>query len=68
MPRDLRVERHYAIDLASCHSDACDQGRKPCPVPEACQTSEDRSWRYADLVIAAILVLTIACWSLGVFG
>ncbi len=70
MPRDLRVERHYAIDIASCHSDACEQGRKPCPFPTACQTSEPsaRSWRASDLTIFGIFVLVLVGFAAGWFG
>ncbi len=70
MPRDLRIERHYAIDVASCHSDACEQGRKPCPFPQACQTSEPsrESWFWSDLSVIAILVLVLVGFAAGWFS
>lgn len=40
-----------------CHG-PCQQGRLPCPTPDACQRPED-SKQTSSLVIAIMLVLTI---------
>ncbi len=56
MPRDLRNEREFAI---RCNSDACWQGRRPCPFPTVCETPEpitpgENAEVWATLVIACI--------------
>ena len=57
---NIRTDTHRVI-LLQCHADACEQGRKPCPCPHACeQAGNDETYtesRYADL----IAWLTIAC-------
>jgi hypothetical protein len=64
MPRDLTKERA----AHACMADACSQGRRACPVPQACTNPEgasDASWMWAHLFIATILVAFIGAWSLG---
>ncbi len=43
-----------------CRADACDQGRKPCPCPEACErpvmTDDDR------VLIRGLIVALAAVW------
>ncbi len=65
MPRDCRNEREFAINI--CNADACEQGRRSCPVPDACQvaSAEDRSWFWAAWAIAFIGVAGLALIALG---
>lgn len=57
------------VDVRECHADACDQGRKPCPCPEACEVSADphlrsvfwRWWLACMLAIAATVIWAV--WS-----
>ncbi len=65
MPRDLTRERHAAHYI--CTSDACNQGRISCPVPQACEVSE-RSWFWNDLTVIAIGALCLIGWIAGVFA
>lgn len=49
---------------AECNADACGQGRRPCPTPEACQVrmfdvETERPW-LTTLLAAVFLVGTIA--------
>ncbi len=67
MPRDLRNEREFTF---RCTSDACWQGRRPCPFPTACQTSEPskESWFWSDVSILAIGVLVLYGFYAGWFS
>jgi hypothetical protein len=69
MPRDLRNEREFSFTV--CNADACSQGRKRCPVPQACAVSEGRwsgsipaasesSWFWSTLAVSALGVLGLA--------
>lgn len=48
----------------ACTSDACRQGRRPCPTPQACQRPEDD----ADDLPGGALVLVIAIGLVAVVG
>jgi hypothetical protein len=60
MPRDLRNEREFSFTV--CNADACSQGRKRCPVPQACAVSEegDDSWFWATLAVSTLGVMGLA--------
>jgi hypothetical protein len=67
MPRDLTNER----TAHACLSDACQQGRKACPFPTACQVPEgpsERSWLLSDLALLGILCLVIVGFICGWFS
>ncbi len=70
MPRDLRIERHYAIDVATsaCNGN-CNQGRA-CDCVPAVVTSEPsaRSWRASDFAIFGIFVLVLVGFAAGWFS
>ena len=52
-----------------CHG-PCDQGRKPCPCPAACEAREDEE--QVDLVflwaVVAILTVTIIAIGVAIWG
>ena len=55
-------------DLPRCRADVCQQGRKPCPAPQACQQPETGPTSATDdagrgMVIGVAWVL--AMWALG---
>lgn len=42
-----------------CSADACQQGRRPCPCPEACEQAEPvdaMKRRYIDAIVSVALV------------
>jgi hypothetical protein len=59
------MERHYTngtepdvLPHWECHG-PCEQGRLPCPTPEACELSEvDRADRLLVLMVVAAAVVT----------
>lgn len=57
--------------MKSCHG-PCEQGRRECPTPWACEVEEPDNSSYRavlkDCVIAVILVAVIAAIVLGVVG
>lgn len=61
--RGYRSERHAALDWPACNSGPCDQGRKVCPSPEACNLAEANVGYWLtlnDLAIAVVCVLGTA--------
>ena len=62
MKRDdfFKSDRHEALSdrWPSCSSDACWQGRRACPVPQACQVSES-PLTWGDAVMALCIVLAL---------
>lgn len=47
-----------------CNGGPCDQGRKPCPTPEACELEETSlcATRIKDAVVAVLLVFAIIAY------
>lgn len=55
------------VNFPACNADACHQGDKPCPCPEACQVADDfdpskpnvlaSAVKYDFLLIAFVLVV-----------
>jgi hypothetical protein len=45
----------------TCHSDACCQGRKPCPTPQACELAENDPYQIlpAWTIFAGLLVMAL---------
>lgn len=56
--------------IPACHSDACNQGRKSCPCPSACQVSEESGESTKGLLVspafwiggAVSLALCVGVW------
>lgn len=54
--------------MKTCHG-PCDQGRLPCPAPDACEQdldSQDCGKRLVDVAIAAALAAMVFAIALGV--
>ena len=48
---------NHAHRYSTCKDGPCQQGRKPCPTPDACQMPERPSSRSGDLWLVTALVL-----------
>jgi hypothetical protein len=40
-----------------CTSDACNQGRKPCPTPDACELAEQQHSKWSPLLNVVLIVV-----------
>ena len=68
MPK--RTPMPYRPRIVACNADACNQGREPCPCPDACQTANAPdggayviAWGALLLVLACIgIALWLASW------
>jgi hypothetical protein len=59
----VRFAAAMRAPLHACRAESCEQGRKDCPCPAACQwpTDDDRArWRPSVLFIAAIWIVVSA--------
>lgn len=53
-------------DCGECHADACQQGRRPCPCPEACHVPTDAHvravfWRW--WLVCMLSIGAAATWA-----
>lgn len=70
-----RVEGGAKLDNAACNADACNQGRKSCPCPEACTVAPRErmggfhGWeRFLIEHPTAVAVLSLAAFALLIWA
>ena len=53
------------VILMRCHADACEQGRRPCPSPAACEVAQEdpepdfQSERVQALIVRLVMLVAL---------